>query len=150
MKLNSKTSWGLVLIWMIVIFVFSAMPDTHSSESSMLIVRIVLKVLSTFGLDVNIDFMHLLVRKSAHAAEYFVLSLLCIHAFQKSEFALGKSVLCGFLLSVGYACTDEFHQLFVPGRCGQITDVLIDSAGSAVAAAFYSFTKHYQANIIER
>ena len=28
-----------------------------------------------------------------------------------------------------YAASDEFHQLFVPGRSGQITDVLIDSGG---------------------
>jgi VanZ family protein len=25
-----------------------------------------------------------------------------------------------------YACSDEFHQLFVPGRAGRFTDVLID------------------------
>ena len=28
-----------------------------------------------------------------------------------------------------YAGTDEFHQLFVPGRSGQITDVILDSCG---------------------
>lgn len=28
-----------------------------------------------------------------------------------------------------YAASDEFHQLFVPGRSGQISDVLLDSAG---------------------
>lgn len=28
-----------------------------------------------------------------------------------------------------YAASDEFHQLFVPGRSGRLTDVLIDSAG---------------------
>ena len=29
-----------------------------------------------------------------------------------------------------YAISDEIHQLFVPGRSGQVRDVLIDSAGS--------------------
>ena len=29
-----------------------------------------------------------------------------------------------------YAISDEVHQLFVPGRAGQVRDVLIDSAGS--------------------
>ena len=29
-----------------------------------------------------------------------------------------------------YAISDEIHQLFVPGRAGQVRDVLIDSAGS--------------------
>mgnify|MGYP000059507674 CR=1 FL=1 len=31
-----------------------------------------------------------------------------------------------------YASTDEFHQLFVPGRSGQVRDVLIDSCGAAI------------------
>ena len=29
-----------------------------------------------------------------------------------------------------YACTDEIHQLFVVGRTGRFTDVLIDTCGS--------------------
>ena len=31
-----------------------------------------------------------------------------------------------------YASTDEFHQLFIPGRSGQFTDVCIDTAGAAI------------------
>ena len=30
----------------------------------------------------------------------------------------------------GFAVSDEFHQLFVPGRSGNIKDVFIDTAGS--------------------
>ena len=33
---------------------------------------------------------------------------------------------------MAYACTDELHQLFVPGRAGMVTDVLIDSTGAAL------------------
>ena len=29
-----------------------------------------------------------------------------------------------------YACSDEIHQLFVPGRSGMFTDVLIDTGGA--------------------
>ena len=32
-----------------------------------------------------------------------------------------------------YACTDEFHQSFVPGRVAAVHDVLIDSAGAWLA-----------------
>ena len=31
-----------------------------------------------------------------------------------------------------YAATDEFHQLFVAGRSGQIKDVLIDTIGACI------------------
>jgi len=36
------------------------------------------------------------------------------------------------LLSFLYACSDEFHQTFVPGRAGQFKDVLIDTAGALI------------------
>ena len=29
-----------------------------------------------------------------------------------------------------YAATDELHQIFVPGRTGKVTDILLDSAGA--------------------
>ena len=35
-----------------------------------------------------------------------------------------------------YACTDEIHQLFVPGRGGSIIDVLNDSMGALVSVLF--------------
>ena len=35
-------------------------------------------------------------------------------------------------IATAYAVTDEFHQLFVPGRSGQMTDVMIDSGGALV------------------
>ena len=34
-----------------------------------------------------------------------------------------------------YACLDEFHQLFVDGRCGQPFDVAVDTSGALVAVA---------------
>ena len=34
-------------------------------------------------------------------------------------------------LSFLYACTDEIHQIFVPGRSAQFRDVLIDTLGAS-------------------
>ncbi|UYJ41604.1 MAG: VanZ family protein [Lachnospiraceae bacterium] len=36
-----------------------------------------------------------------------------------------------WMIAVLYACTDEYHQLFVPGRSGQLRDVMIDAVGAA-------------------
>ena len=41
-----------------------------------------------------------------------------------------KAYAIAFVLSVIYAVTDEIHQIFVPGREGKISDVVIDSSGS--------------------
>ena len=67
------------------------------------------------------------VRKTAHATEYAILGILLtatLSSFEKRHYELW-----GWLLGTGYAATDEIHQLFVPGRSGQVTDVMLDSAG---------------------
>ena len=43
-----------------------------------------------------------------------------------------KTGILSFLFSVIYALSDEFHLTFVPGRDGNIVDVLIDSSGAVV------------------
>ena len=63
----------------------------------------------------------------AHATEYAILGILLtatLSSFEKRHYGLW-----GWLLGTGYAATDEIHQLFVPGRSGQVTDVMLDSAG---------------------
>lgn len=75
------------------------------------------------------------VRKGAHLTEFAVLGfllLLCISSWagngQNSYTGMrpaGWSLLAG----AAYAASDEIHQLFVPGRSCQFTDVLIDSTG---------------------
>lgn len=76
------------------------------------------------------------VRKAAHFAEYFVLcGVFTVFAL---TFDINRILACGLAFCVGtvYAASDEIHQLFVPGRSGLFTDVLIDSAGALVGAIF--------------
>lgn len=37
------------------------------------------------------------------------------------------------IASVIFSALDELHQYYVPGRCGCVTDVMIDSIGIAIA-----------------
>ncbi len=75
------------------------------------------------------------IRKSAHLSCYCFLSILLF-----SLLALWiKSIprRCGVVLALclSLAALDEYHQLFVPGRGGQLRDVFIDLSGSALALA---------------
>ena len=45
-----------------------------------------------------------------------------------------------------YAASDEFHQLFVPGRAGRVTDVLIDSGG-VIFGLFVVFVVSWMKNL---
>jgi VanZ family protein len=47
--------------------------------------------------------------------------------------------LLAIIISIIYAISDEFHQLFVPGRNFAISDILTDSAGVFFVGLLYSF-----------
>lgn len=93
--------------------------------------------------------MQFFVRKAAHITEYFLLTLciflpLRVWIPQKTERETGTHLflhhlLPTFLLSVICAGADEFHQTFVPGRCGTPLDVLVDSVGVTLACTVLFF-----------
>ena len=81
------------------------------------------------------------VRKAAHMSEYAVLALLIFQAL--TAFDRKKNRGCMALgITAAYAATDEFHQLFVPGRAGRVSDVLIDSSGVLLGIAIVSLFMH--------
>ncbi|WP_426350656.1 VanZ family protein [Alloiococcus sp. CFN-8] len=117
----------LLLAWMVVIFVFSAMPAEVSDEKS----RLIVNILEALGLNTEgtlADLANHLVRKSAHFIEYALLYLLALN-LMRYYFTFNKAFLISLAVVFLYACTDEFHQLFVPGRAGRFSDVMIDTAG---------------------
>lgn len=73
----------------------------------------------------------LILRKIAHMIEYGILLWLWARAISGGVINK-KSLYVGLAIAVLYAMTDEYHQLYVPGREGAIRDVLIDSAGAVV------------------
>lgn len=126
--------------WMTVIFSFSAQPDTESSAiSGHVSYRIVEVWNQTFQLDHTTAEMEQIaetieypVRKCAHMSEYAILALLFLQLLDAFGMKKKRAVIALVLTAV-YASTDEFHQLFVPGRAGKVTDVLIDSTGALIA-----------------
>lgn len=77
----------------------------------------------------SFDWADLLVKKGGHALGYGLLALAYLYAFRLDPAKLKYAWLLAFL----YAVSDEFHQSFVPGRYASWVDVLIDSAGAAIA-----------------
>lgn len=75
------------------------------------------------------------IRKTAHATEYAVFAMLLVGAWYEAKRKKAFNMLIPWLCATGYAATDELHQLFVPGRSGQVSDVLLDSFGAAVGIA---------------
>lgn len=102
-------SWLAVIVWMAVIYYFSAQPDLKSSLE---------------------PFWDLFFRKVAHTAEYFVLAYLLFRAYQSHSLSVKRSLLFAFIVSLVYAATDEWHQGIVAGRVASPVDAGIDGIGA--------------------
>ena len=135
-RLRRGMAWALCAGWMALIFFMSAMPGDVSGEQSGTVVRILLAVhdavLGPSGMSEQaLSVLETLVRKAAHMAEYAVLALLYSHALRVS--GARHPARLALAMSLAYAATDEFHQSFVGGRGPSAVDVMIDTAGAALA-----------------
>jgi VanZ family protein len=132
--------WILLVGWMVIIFIFSSQPGDVSDKQS----RLVIYVFNALGLNLNSmlgELSNFIVRKGAHFTEYFILSILTYNAV-KEDFKLPNALLISILVVFLYACSDEFHQSFVPGRGPAFRDVLIDTSGGITAAGFIYLYNH--------
>jgi hypothetical protein len=71
----------------------------------------------------------LIERKGAHVVEFFILAYLFWKFLRYSVSDFKRILVFVFLFSLSYAVSDEFHQLFVFGREGRLSDVGIDCIG---------------------
>ena len=133
------------------IFWFSAQPAAESTEMSDTVSHLILLLGTKLGFFHGnpaqyadlIELMSFPVRKTAHMTEYLVLYCTVrfgLH-FTYQPLNVKHRLLTALAIVFLYACTDEFHQLFVPGRAGRFTDVLIDCFGCAVVTLICTIKK---------
>ncbi len=140
----------LTLLWMGLIYWFSSNDGAESSDMSGKLLR---KLLSVVIPDWSsktraeqrhvIEKVHLLFRKFGHFSEYLVLGVflhITCTLFRAKKLKQIKSrqahpilgMIVPALLAFLYACSDEYHQLFVAGRSGEFRDVMIDFSGACL------------------
>ncbi|RMH00301.1 MAG: VanZ family protein [Chloroflexi bacterium] len=104
MKNNMLVRWLPAVAWMVMIFLVSNTPADEIPQ---------------------LGVWDLLVKKGAHFLAYALLAVLVWRGSKRWQggwwWAVGITAV--------YAMTDEYHQTFVPGRHGNVWDVLIDTAG---------------------
>lgn len=128
-KVNKKTIITriillvLILIWVFLVYGFSNQSGTESSGISRMVAEFL------FDSEELIEKAEPVIRKLAHFSEYAVGGILFYSLFSTYNFTKRKRTLISEGLGIWYAILDEIHQLFVPGRSGNIIDVIIDSLG---------------------
>ncbi|MCL2255017.1 MAG: VanZ family protein [Lachnospiraceae bacterium] len=150
-KIRKKKQTATVIIIIILITVyahalnFSAKPAEISVQQSVSVSENVITIFERiFGLTITLsenqfaDFEKA-IRKTAHFLEYALIGLLLylipLIWNQKSI----KTAALSFLIVVFLAAIDETLQLFIPGRAGLITDVVIDSFGCLTGMLIIKF-----------
>ncbi len=125
-KIYKAISLVLLIAVMVTIFVLSHQNSDESSVTSGLATKLLSLIFEN-----NIP--EAVVRCFGHFTEFCVLGFLtfnCIYAFKQQ-----KKPLLSITFSWLYAWIDEIHQIFIPGRAFQISDLLIDLSGIILGVA---------------
>ena len=105
--------WIPVIVYCIIIFVFSSIPITAEQIPGP-------------------EFM--LKDKILHTAEFFILALLFLRAFVKEKWKM--PFYFAILFTVLYGALDELHQLFVAGRIMSFLDLIFNIIGALLVLVF--------------
>lgn len=129
--------WFFLVIWMIIIFLFSN--QANSGEITHNVIQ------SIIPLPTNItNIINFIIRKMAHLTEYFILTILTINLLKEYTSKIKIIIIISVLFCFTYASTDELHQSFIANRTSSFKDVLIDTTGSLIAIipyAIYNYKK---------
>ncbi len=131
-RLIDHMQWGWLAVFVLAVcFIWGnsmrqGVDSTHLSESALFIIQDILRDL---GLPGGWLTDHI-VRKTAHFTEYTALGIIAMQAFTPHRDTFSWAALGTFFLAVvAIPCLDETLQLFVDGRSGQLSDVLLDCGG---------------------
>lgn len=142
-----------LILWMLLIFCFSAQPSDNSQNTSDIFTILAQKIfypnfdeLSPAKQLTVMAQLSFFVRKAAHFTIYFILGALSYFNIVFSKrLSLGFKGIIAFVFCALYSVSDEIHQYFVPGRSCEFRDVCIDSSGALLSILiiflFFRFSK---------
>ncbi|MCL2757585.1 MAG: VanZ family protein [Coriobacteriia bacterium] len=108
-------SWILVVVWAAIIFGLSAIPGS--------------------GFPSHPEALNVI----AHFCLYAAFAVLLTWALSSSKLSLWKVALIALAIASLYGASDEFHQVFVPGRTPDIMDWMTDTIGAFVGTCVVLF-----------
>ena len=136
-RILSLICWAFIALLLFIMYGLSGQSAEQSNGLSLLITSLIARIINPAFLDMTasqqaliIQYLHPIVRKLAHFAEFALLGGLIMCAALCHMWSLSARVTVALLCSGLCAGMDEIHQLFVSGRSGQWRDVAIDFAGA--------------------
>ena len=130
--------WIPALVIAMFIFGFSSQDGESSGGLSRQFAIVAVEIVDVFSevpeseYEEMVDMWQLPIRKAAHMTEYALLAVCVYMALFVDGIRKRQIWWMALTASFLFAAGDEFHQLFVPGRCGAPVDVMIDFAGACI------------------
>jgi VanZ family protein len=112
--------WGPAIFFMVVIFLFSAMPGAELPDLG--------------GWDI-------FAKKGGHMLGYALLASAYCYAINTYRSASRLQYILALCMATLYAVSDEWHQKYIPGRNSSFYDVCIDTAGGLIGIAIFYFVR---------
>lgn len=146
-KLKQSIYLILIIIWMLIVFMFSNQNGGTSQGISRKVTTTIVRIVTqnqnltdeqTNKIVENTDY---LVRKLAHFSIYAVGGILIHNYINTFNIENKKKIIISISVGVIYAIFDELHQYFIAGRSARILDVCIDSLGVITGTILIKFTK---------
>lgn len=144
--------WLPAIAMMMILFAFSSqsyqeqslVPDIEKNTSNQSIADWFGGIRFSYGgHEISVEsvggasFVEFFIRKAAHFGSYALLAALLVYALSGNTWAnSGRRYFYAILIAFLYACTDELHQSFTPGRTAMVQDVVLDTIGAACGVAF--------------
>lgn len=127
--------WLPLLGWMCVIFTASS--DVESSRHSSIYFEPLVHWLFPAMSQTHVEELHYAFRKCCHMMEFAILAVLSWRAIRqptRNDLRPWRWNEAGLSLAIVllYAASDELHQVFIPSRTGQISDVVVDVIGGTI------------------
>lgn len=149
MKTKRIITTVLLIIWMIIIFMFSNQTATKSESTSDKVASTVIDTVQTVtNQEITkekrndlIENTRFLIRKCAHFTLYFILGVLAYLTL--TSYSDSRPVIYLIIFCFLYACSDEIHQMFLDGRTAKILDISIDTLGSSISIGLCYFIERF-------
>ncbi len=123
---------------MLMIFIFSSQNgDLSGDVSNSFIMTVLGRFLEKILPPITGNGFEADIREYAHMFEYWCLGISMSLLFREIIIKrLPIAYICAEIGCFLYACSDEFHQTFVPDRVGTFADVGVDAVGFTIGVIF--------------
>ncbi|WP_104372156.1 VanZ family protein [Desulfocucumis palustris] len=137
--------WVAAFLWMLFIFFLSSQPAPVSNGLSKKVTMVFIDIAKQVKeIDIaslnHVGEINNKVRDYMHIFVYIILVIIVVNALRSIGMGMFISSVLALFISVAFACSDEIHQMYVPGRAMQAEDFLRDCAGVVLGLTIYNIS----------